>query len=133
MLAPNPNFFLKIKNYLPFASAGLLSFRTESPVQGKKTGSRNRSKAVRETGLGLEPVGPAGFAGSGPVLVTLVPTQNRQPHLGRATTSRHDSTDHRRQQKKTHRLHSKSILSSCFLYQSSLSLYCHLVFFINPV
>jgi hypothetical protein len=56
MLGPNPNFFKKIKNYLTFASAGLLSrknrFRMEPAGSRKKTGSvRNRSKAVLEAGL----------------------------------------------------------------------------------
>jgi hypothetical protein len=45
------------------------------PVQAKKpvpygTGQKRFSGAVR-TGLGSEPVGPAGFTGSGSVLVTL--------------------------------------------------------------
>ena len=34
---------------------------------------------------------------------------------------------------KMHRLHSKFILPSCFVYQSSLILCCHLLFFINPL
>jgi hypothetical protein len=47
-------------------------FCTESAGSSKKTGFVwNRSKAVW-TGLGSEPIGLAGFTGSGSVLVTLV-------------------------------------------------------------
>jgi hypothetical protein len=49
----------------------------------------------------------------------MVPTENGQPRPGRATTGRQDSTDHRRQQQKR--------------IGFIVSLYWHLVFFINPV
>jgi hypothetical protein len=74
MHAPNPNFFLKIKNYLTFASAGLLSkknrFRTEPAGSRKK--NRFRTEPIKSGLRGrFEPVELAGFASSGPVLVTL--------------------------------------------------------------
>jgi hypothetical protein len=82
MHAPNPKFKKKklIYPYLfrPWASSakknlvpyGTGRFRQKKPVP-YKTGQKWFDESKR-TGRGSEPVGPAGFTGSGSVLVTLV-------------------------------------------------------------